>query len=38
VIGLTADFRETERSPARRQKILDNAEPNGGWAPADVPY
>ncbi|OLT11282.1 hypothetical protein BJF78_27180 [Pseudonocardia sp. CNS-139] len=32
------DFRETERSPARWQKILDNAEEHGGWVDADLPY
>jgi quercetin dioxygenase-like cupin family protein len=34
----TTDFHETERSPARWQKILDNAEKNDGWKDADLPY
>jgi quercetin dioxygenase-like cupin family protein len=34
----STDFHETERSPARWRKILDNAEQRGGWEDADVPY
>jgi quercetin dioxygenase-like cupin family protein len=34
----STDFHETERSPARWQKILDNAEQNDGWKDADLPY
>jgi quercetin dioxygenase-like cupin family protein len=32
------DFRETERSPARWAKVRDNAERNGGWVDAELPY
>ena len=34
----TTDFHETERSPARWKKIMENAERHDGWKDADLPY